>query len=271
VFLALAGLPDAAFAAWGWRVPFLLSVVLLVVCFVIRVRISESPEFRYAQRNSTTQRTPIARAVLHHWRPMVLMMLAYASAGVTFYIGTVYSLSYGTTALHLPRSMMLTLILLVNVLTIVAIPLFGAWSDRWDRKKIFIGGILGMAALSPVWFVALDTRSFGWILVGFVILFVPYAANYGTMPTFFAQVFPPSVRYTGMSLGYTFGTVISSAVAPLIASGLFEATGSWIPIALYMVGIGIVSAVAALFLRERHATPAHPATDSPTATTGASS
>lgn len=143
--------------------------------------------------------------------------------------------------------------LLINVVTIVAIPAFGALSDRVSRKRIFIVGAVAMALLSPVWFLLLETRSFAWMLVGFVLLFIPYSANYGVMPTFFAQVFPATVRYSGLSLGYTLGTVISSAIAPLIAAGLLATTGTWTAIAAYMSVVALVSAVAAVWMHERHA------------------
>ncbi|HEY3685340.1 MAG TPA: MFS transporter [Streptosporangiaceae bacterium] len=252
-FLSISGLSQEALLSWGWRVPFWLSVILLGACLVVRLRISESPEFARAAARGQTRRTPLREVLTRHWRLALLMMLSYAGAGVVFYVGTVYVLTYGTDALGMSSGTMLTLVLLVNVLTIVAIPAFGALSDRVSRKRIFIVGAVGMAVLSPVWFLLLQTRSFAGMLAGFVLLFIPYAANYGVMPTFFAQVFPSTVRYSGLSLGYTLGTVISSAVAPLIATGLLSATGTWVAIAAYMSVVAVVSAVAAVGLREQPA------------------
>jgi MFS family permease len=252
-FLSVSGLSEASFLSWGWRVPFWLSVILLVACFVVRIRISESPEFARAAAQGQTRRAPLREVVTRHWLLTILMMLSYAGAGVVFYVGTVYVLTYGTSTLGMSRSTMLTLVLLINVVTIVAIPVFGALSDRVSRKGIFITGAVAMALLSPVWFLLLETRSFGWMLVGFVLLFIPYAANYGVMPTFFAQVFPAPVRYSGLSLGYTLGTVISSAIAPLVATSLLSATGTWTAIAAYMSVVALVSAVAAVWMHERSA------------------
>ncbi|MQA06190.1 MAG: MFS transporter [Streptosporangiales bacterium] len=180
------------------------------------------------------------------------MCLTYVSAGVTFYIGTVFSLNYGTGQLKLDRDVILQLVLVVNVLAILGIPFFGWLSDRTGRRAIFVAGCLGMAVLPYLWFVTLDTGSFGWMLLGFLALFLPYTATYGTMPVFFAHVFPPAVRYTGMSLGYTLGTVIGSALAPIVATWLLDASGGWLLIAAYMSLAGVVSAVAALFLRDWH-------------------
>lgn len=264
-FLAVSGMSEESFLAWGWRVPFWLSVVLLVACFVVRIRISESPEFARAAARGQTRKAPLREVVTRHWLLTVLMMLSYAGAGVVFYVGTVYVLTYGTSTLGMSRSTMLTLVLLINIVTIVAIPAFGALSDRVSRKGIFITGAVAMALLSPVWFLLLETRSFAWMLVGFVLLFVPYAANYGVMPTFFAQVFPAPVRYSGLSLGYTLGTVISSAIAPLIATSLLAATGTWTAIAVYMCVAALVSAVAAGWMHELPAGAAAPDEPEPAA------
>lgn len=262
-FLTVSGLPEEAFLAWGWRIPFLLSVVLLVVCFVVRLRISESPEFAAAAARGSTRQAPLREVVTRHWRLTLLMMLAYAGAGVVFYVGTVYVLTYGTEVMDMSRTTILTLVLLINVVTIVAIPVFGALSDRISRKRIFIVGALAMAVFSPLWFLLLETRSFGWMMAGFVVLFLAYAANYGVMPTFFAQAFPPEVRYSGLSLGYTLGTVISSAIAPLIATALLGLTGTWVWIAVYMSVFSVVSALAASRMREQSVDPAPPTLSAP--------
>ncbi|WP_028924909.1 MFS transporter [Pseudonocardia acaciae] len=251
VFLIVSQLPDQQFQAWGWRVPFLLSAVLVAIGLFIRLRLGESPDFEAARQSGEVAKVPVVEVLRKHAGLAVLMCLAYLCAGVTFYVGTVFSLSYGTGQLGVSKSTMLWLVIAVNVLTIITIPLFGALSDRVDRKLIFLVGIVGMAVLPYAWFGLLGTKSFGLMLVGFLILFVPYAANYGVMPTFFAHIFPVSVRYTGMSIGYTLGTVLGSGLAPVIATFLLHRAGGWPAIAVYMSAAGVLSFVAALFLRER--------------------
>ncbi|SFM60392.1 Predicted arabinose efflux permease, MFS family [Pseudonocardia ammonioxydans] len=252
VYLGLSVLSEDAFLSWGWRVPFLLSVILLVVGTVIRLRLSESPEFAGAD-SASAPRTPFMTVIASHLGPALLMMLAYASAGVTFYIGTVFSLSFGTTTLGIERDLLLLLVVVGNLVAIVGLPFFGWLSDHTNRRAIFIAGILGMGVLAWPWFGALASGSIGWMVLGFSALFIPYAATYGTMAAFFAHVFPPAVRFTGMSLGYTLGTVVSSAIAPLVATGLLGMTGSWTAIAIYMSATAAISAVAAFFLSERFA------------------
>lgn len=233
--------------------------MLVALGLVIRLKLAESPDFQKVKDRGEVRRAPITEVVARYPARTLLMCLAYVSAGVTFYVGTVFSLSYGASHLKVDRDTILQLVLAINVLTILGIPFFGWLSDRVSRKAIFIVGIVGMTVLPYVWFASLDTRSFGWMLVGFLVLFVPYTATYGTMPVFFAHVFPPAVRYTGMSLGYTLGTVVGSALAPIIATWLLNVSGDWLLIALYMSVAGVVSAVAALFLRDWHG----PGTDAP--------
>ncbi|WP_433509363.1 MFS transporter [Nonomuraea sp. CA-143628] len=255
VFLLTSRLSDDAFLTWGWRVPFLLSAVLVGFGLLIRLKLAESPDFQEVRQRGEVRKAPLAEVLSRHWRRVILMCLAYIPAGATFYIATIYSLGYGEKKLGLDRDMILQLVLLVNVFTIAAIPFFGWLSDRVDRKKIFWVSIIGMAALPYVWFSAFQSGSFGVMLLGFLALFIPYAANYGTMPTFFAHVFPPEVRYTGMSVGYTLGTVFGSGLAPIIATWLYDSTGTSTSIALYMTAAGLVGAVATLFLSERAADP----------------
>ncbi|MQA10709.1 MAG: MFS transporter [Pseudonocardiaceae bacterium] len=251
VFLIVTQLPDEQFVAWGWRVPFLLSAVLVAIGLFIRVRLAESPDFEAVKKTGAVRKVPVAEVLRRHPKLVALMCLAYLSAGATFYVGTVFSLTYGESQIGASDSLMLGLVLGVNVLTIIAIPFFGWLSDRVSRKHIFLAGVLGMIVTPYLWFGLLETGNVALMMLGFLVMFVPYAANYGVMATFFAQVFPVGVSYTGMSIGYTLGTVLGSGLAPIIATYLLDATGSWLAIAAYMSLVGVLSFVAALFLRER--------------------
>ncbi|MEU3270534.1 MFS transporter [Saccharomonospora sp. NPDC006951] len=251
VFLIVSQLPEAAFDAWGWRIPFLLSAVLVGIGLFIRLKLGESPEFEKVKKADKVRKVPVVDVLRNHLSLVALMCLAYLSAGVTFYVGTVFSLTYGTKELDIDRSLLLGLVIAVNVLTIIGIPFFGWLSDRIGRKPIFLAGIVGMLVLPYLWFPMLDTGDTALMLMGFLVLFIPYAANYGVMPTFFTHIFPIGVRYTGMSIGYTLGTVLGSGLAPIVATFLLDQTGSWLAIALYMSATGVLSFVAALFLHER--------------------
>ncbi|MFH5879393.1 MFS transporter [Arthrobacter sp. NA-172] len=219
---------------------------------MIRLRLEESPDFEKARQTGEIQKLPIAEVLRKYPVYVVLMCLAYLSSGVTFYIATVFSLSYGTKELGESRSTLLGLISVSVCIVMAGMIYFGWLSDRISRRAIFFAGLVGMTAAPWAWFALLGTGNWPLMLLGFALLLIPYAANYGIMPAYFVGVFPAHIRYTGLSLGYTLGAVLAGGLAPIIATFLLGAFGDWQAIALYMSGIGIVSMIGTFFLRERY-------------------
>jgi len=250
VFIASSGASGDGFASWGWRLPFLASAVLVIIALAIRLRVEESPEFAAMRSSKELRRMPLVDVLRGHLRPVILCAVAYLAAGVTFYMAAVYALSYIQNQLELSRNTALAVVLLGFSLIVIGMPYFGLLSDRYDRKRILQLGAAGMIITPFIWFPLLGTRSFWLMLLGFVVLFLPFNANYGVMPTFFARVFPTGVRYTGMAVGYTVGTVLSAGVAPVIATYLLEVAGHWYAIALYMSASAVLSLLAGVFLIE---------------------
>jgi metabolite-proton symporter len=252
VFLPLAAMPDQQFLSWGWRVPFLLSVILVVVGIFIRLAIMESPAFRRVVDTNTVARVPILDALRAHPKEILLTAGAYLSSGVTFYVTGVFGLTYGVEDLGLERSTMLSLVLITMVMTFFGLPTFGALSDKLGRKPIFLAGVAGMGIFAFPWFWLLNSKAFGLMLLGYLLIFVAYSACYGTLATFFAELYGLRVRYSGLSLGYTLGTILGSAFAPFIATYLLNRTGTEASVALYMVIIAAVSFVCTLLLIETY-------------------
>ena len=252
VFLPMASLPEQQFLSWGWRVPFLASIVIVIVGLFIRLRILESPGFKRARETNTIVRVPILTALRKYPKQIVLAAGAYLSSGVTFYVTNVFGLSYGTEQLGLQNNTMLTLIIITAVFTTFALPAFGALSDRVGRRPTFIAGVVGMGAFAFPWLWLLNTKTYALMLIGFILIFIPYSACYGALAAFFAETFGMRVRYSGFSLGYTLGTIVGSGFAPFIATFLLGRTGTGASVAVYMIVIAVVSAVSAVLLAETY-------------------
>ncbi|WP_281690371.1 MFS transporter [Pseudonocardia thermophila] len=253
-FLAVSSLPDEQLFTWGWRLPFLLSFVLVVVGLIIRMTLDESPQFEAVKKQQGTEKAPLLTVLVHHWPTVLLTAGAYISAGVTVYGAAVFSLNYASTEVGFSRTEALMLITLGQILAFVAIPIFGNLADRVGVRKVFVWGVVGMGLLAFPWLWLLNTGSFGIALLGYCLLFIPYSANYGSMATFFANVYDTRVGYSGFSLGYQLGTVLGSGFAPIIAAQLLASTGTVDSVGGYMVVAALVSLISAAFLgRDRSA------------------
>jgi metabolite-proton symporter len=249
---------SAAFAAWGWRIAFLLSAALVLIGLVIRLRIVESPEFAALKDSGQVARQPLVEMARHHTKPLLLTSGASIAAPALGYLVLVYVLDYGTTTLGQPRSTMLTLIIIGSITWMAVIGASAMLADRIGRKPVFLAG----AALATVWavpfFLLIDTAQ--PLVMGFAIIVATtgVAAMAGPQAALVADVFPARVRYSATSTAYQIGSVVGGAVAPIVATALFAATGSSISVGVYMTAMGLITliSVAALTL---------PAATSPTA------
>ncbi|PBC36014.1 MFS transporter [Rhodococcus sp. ACPA4] len=251
-FLLVSQLDDNAFLAWGWRIPFLFSAVLVVLGLAIRIRLDESPEFTAVSADGV-HRFPLAIIARDHWRQVVLIAAGMISAGVVFYVSTVFSLTYGSQELGVSRSLMLTLVLFANIILIIGMPFFGWLSDRIGRRTIFTVSLVALIPAPFVWFLLLNTAQPALMLLGFVVLYVPFVANFGIMPAYFAEMFPADVRFAGVAVSNTLGQVLGSSTAPLIAAALLSSYQSWTAVAVYMALAGVISLIAAIILQVRAA------------------
>jgi metabolite-proton symporter len=252
VFLAFAPMSDDSFLQWGWRVPFLIGGVFVVFGLFIRLRLQESPAFQHAKEAEGVVKLPIAVVLREYPKEVALTGGAYLAIGVTFYVSTVFGLSYGAQQLGYSRNAMLAMVLASMVAVLGALPFFGHLSDRLGRKPVFLGGVIAMGVLVFPWFWALNSQRFGLALVGYVAICVAFAGSYGPLAAFFAEAFESRVRYSGISFGYTLGTVASSAVAPIVAAWLLVQTGSYVWIAWYMIAMIAISAACVTAMRESY-------------------
>ena len=248
VFLTMTQLPESAVQSWGWRIPFLLGSVLLVVGLVIRLRISESPRFEAVKQQGAIEKVPALVVLREYAGRVMLTAAAYVGTGVVFYGSSIFGLTYGVSKLGFTRSEVLSFVLIGQVLAFFAMPAFATLSDKVGHKTVFLASQLGMAVLVFPWLWLYGTGSLLWGLVGFLLLYLPYSASYGTMATFFAEVYETRIGYSGLSLGYQLGTVFGSGFAPMIALWLLNKTGTITAVGYYMIGAVALSLVCASML-----------------------
>ncbi len=238
VFAAFAALPEEQFLSWGWRCPFLIGILLVGVGLFIRLRVMESPIFATLQETKRTARLPIVEVLRSHPKNVLLAMGARFAENVSFYVFSVFILTYAADHLKLAKNLALQAISIAAAVEFLTIPAFGALSDRIGRRPVYMMGaaLTGLLAFPFFWLVDTGT-AWGLIAATVLGLGVAHAAMYGPQAAFFSELFGTSVRCTGASLGYQLASPLAGGLAPLIASWLLQQThGEAWPVSLYLVG-----------------------------------
>jgi metabolite-proton symporter len=240
------------FLTWGWRVPFLLSALLIVAGLLIRVRILETPLFRQLQQTQQVARAPIAETLRRHWREVLLAAGARVSENSCFYLFSTYVIAYGTGVLHLEERLMLRAVYLAAAVEVFTIPLWGMLSDRWSRKGVYRLGSLVLVGFAGPYYWLLGTLEPVAVVAAVVLsLALGHAMLYSVQASLIPELFGTRLRYTGASLGYQLAAPIAGGSAPLIAAWLVFTCPEqpWV-LAAYIAGISIFSLVCVHFLAE---------------------
>jgi MFS family permease len=245
-----AMLSNEALLSWGWRIPFLASALLVGVGLYIRLNTSETPSFRKIKEADAQVKLPIAEVLTRYWKQVLLGGIATMSTGTSFNLIVAFGLTYGTQTLGFSRNAMLSIALIACALCIVLLPAFGKLSDIVGRKPVIIGGIVAEALLAFPLFWLLDTREFPFALLGYLLMMTAFAANYGPIATFLAELFGTEVRYSGLSVSYMLSGLLGSAATPIVTTALLSATGRGSSVAWYMMGSAAVSVLALVLLAE---------------------
>jgi len=245
VFSAISG---DQFLVWGWRIPFMLSIVMVGVGLYIRLGILETPAFRRIVDEQRVERVPVIEVLKRQPKEVILSALARTGEQAPAYIYLAFIFAYGTQVLHQSRDFLLSALITAGVISLFTIPIAGALSDRFGRKRIYLIGSVLTGIFGFVYFAMLNTMVPSWIFLAIVLSFVPHDLMYGPQGALIAECFTPRLRYSGASIGYQLASITAGGPAPLIATALLAAFGSGYVIAAYIALCAIVSVVATLFM-----------------------
>ena len=243
--------PEAEFLAWGWRVPFVLSAVLVVVGWYIRMKVAESPMFAKQLDEAEAPPKVPALDVLRE-RPMALVLGAGLRVGenIGYYILTVFSLTFLVDVASETRSLALDALLIGAAVQFMAIPLLAALSDRIGRRPVYAAGAFGLAIFIFLFFPMLASGSDSAIIIAIVIGLVLHGAMYAPQAAFITELFPTRIRYSGVSIAYQLTSIFAGSLAPIIALWLYKDLGSSVPVSIYVAVACAISGVSALLARE---------------------
>ncbi|MEJ7816194.1 MAG: MFS transporter [Rubrobacter sp.] len=251
LFTALSLLPEEQFLSWGWRVPFLLSIVLVVIGLVIRLKIAETPAFRQMKETGAEARMPIVEAVRTYPRSLLLVMGMRVAENACGYIFTVFVLAYVTQQLGLPSSAAFAGVMIAAGAQFLITPVYGAISDRFGRRPVYMFGAGFLVLFAFPFFWLLDTEMPLLIWLAIVLAFaVGNGAMFAIQPAFFSELFGTNVRYSGVSLGYQMTAVFAGGLAPFIATALLAWAGDIWPVALYVMAAALISLISVYLATE---------------------
>jgi MFS family permease len=241
--------PDA-FLTWGWRIPFLASLVLVAIGLWVRLRILETPMFARLVEQKTVAKMPVVEVVKRHPKEIALTALARFSEQMPFYIFTTFVLSY-VVSQGVSEGFALNSVMAAAALQLVSLPLFSHLSDRIGRKKVYNAGIITMAVWAFVYFGLLNTGSAVLVFLAIFLSLIPHDMQYGPQAAMIAESFPTSLRYGGAGIGYQLSSVFAGGPAPLLATILLEEFGTAYAIAGFILFSCVVSLAAVILLPDR--------------------
>jgi MFS family permease len=254
--------PGAAFLEWGWRIPFLLSFVLIVIGYIVRRSVDESPVFKEIAKRKEQTRVPIVKLFRNHWLLVILAALTFAGNNAAGYMTTGgYIQNYATDPngfVGMERTPVLLAVTGSAVVWLVMTWIAGGVSDRIGRRNTYIIGWIVQLITVFLLFPLVNTGNVWLLFLGLSLFTIGNGFTYGQQAAYFTELFPASIRYSGVAITYALGAILGGAFAPLVAAALVQATGTALSVAFYIAGVTIVAFAATLLLRDRTGIPLGP-------------
>lgn len=240
------------FLSWGWRIPFLLSSVLVLLGLWIRRDIDETPDFQKVKQSGQVAKAPLRETLTHHWREVLIAAGLKVVETAPFYIFSTFVVSYATTTLTYQKSQALEAVTLGALVATVMIPLMGLLSDKVGRKRMYAVSVCLLGLFIVPWFLLLNNGTTWGIVLATVVMFgILWAPVTAVLGTLCSEIFSANVRYTGITLGYQIGAALAGGTAPLIATGLLaKYNGDWVPVAWYLI-VTVAISLTAIFFASR--------------------
>jgi MFS family permease len=249
--LLSATMSEDAFDSWGWRIPFLASLILVAVGLVIRLRILETPMFAKVLKQGKTASAPVKDAIKHHWREILLSAGVRFAEQMPFYLFTTFVLTYVVQVHHYSKTFILSAVLVGATVELAAIPFFSHLSDSLGRKKVYTAGAVAAGVFAFPYFYVLTHGSAVSIFIVIVLSMIIHAMMYGPQAALIGESFPTHLRYGGAGLGYQLASVFAGGPAPLVATWLLHETGTPYSISIYIVLAAVVTVICCLALADR--------------------
>ncbi len=249
--LLSATMSDETFDSWGWRVPFLASLILVAVGLVIRLKILETPMFSKVLEQGKTASAPVAEAIRRHWREILLSAGVRFAEQMPFYLFTTFVLIYVVERHHYSKTFVLSAVLVGAAVELVTIPLFSHLSDSLGRKRVYLAGAVAAGLFAFPYFFVLTHGGAALIFVVVVLSMIIHSMMYGPQAALIGESFPTHLRYGGAGLGYQLASVFAGGPAPLVATWLLHQTGTPYSISIYIVIAAVITVICCLALADR--------------------